>query len=48
LFEDLFSLTVMQHLRGEQSNAAMVMLLVVPGEELLAKGTRILDGAVCF
>ena len=45
LLDDLASPAVMQHLRGEQGDAAVMMLVVVPGEELLAKGAGIFDGA---
>jgi hypothetical protein len=44
-FDDLAGQAVVQHLRGQQGDAAVVMVVVVPGEELLANGTRVLDGA---
>ncbi len=43
LLDDLAGQAVMQHLRGQQGDAAVVMLAVVPGEELPAEGARIFD-----
>ncbi len=37
LFDNFFCLTVVQRLRGEQGDAAVMVVLVVPREELLAK-----------
>ena len=34
--------------RRQQRDATVAMLLVIPGEEILAKGTAILDGAEPF
>jgi hypothetical protein len=39
LLDDLFSHAVVQHLRGQQGDPAVMMFVVVPGKELLAKGT---------
>src|SRR5665213_472351 len=35
----------MQHVRRQQSDSAVMVFVVVPGEEALAKGTCILDGS---
>jgi len=48
VLDDLPDHVVMQHLRSEQGDPAVVMLVVVPGKELLAKGTCVLDGAEPF
>jgi len=37
--------SVVQHFRGQQGDPAVMMFVVVPGKERLAKGTRVLDGA---
>ena len=39
LLDHLASNSVVQHLRGQQGDPAVMMLVVVPGEELLAEGT---------
>src|SRR3954451_16000659 len=43
--DELGSLAVVHCCRREQLQGGMMVLVVVPGEELLAKNTRILDGA---
>ncbi len=45
LLDDLPGHAVMQHLRRQQGDAAVMMLMVVPGKERLAKITRVLDGS---
>jgi hypothetical protein len=45
LAENLVGPPVVQHPRREQAYAAVMVLGVVPGEESLAKATRVLDGA---
>src|ERR1019366_10920 len=35
----------MEHIRRQQGDSAVMMVVVVPGEEALAKGTCVLDGA---
>jgi hypothetical protein len=35
----------MQHIRRQQRDSAVMVVVVVPGEEALTKGTCILDGA---
>ena len=45
LLDDLARHAVMQHVRGQQGDSAMVMILVVPRKELLAKGACIFNGA---
>ncbi len=35
----------MQHIRGQQRDSAVMVLVVVPGKELLTKGPCIFDGA---
>jgi len=45
VFDDLGGHAVMQRFRGEQGDAAVMMLAVVPSEELPAKGACVLDGA---
>jgi hypothetical protein len=39
---------IVKHGGREQADAGMAMLLVVPGEEVLAKGAGILDGPETF
>ena len=36
---------VVQHFRGQQGDPAVMMFVVVPAKERLAKGTKVLDGA---
>ena len=43
LLEDVIGLTIVDHGRGEQSDAGMPMLLVVPGEEKLRMDAAVLD-----
>ncbi len=42
LCPDVWGLPIMDHGRGEQAEAGMTMLLVVPEEKLLAEGTAVL------
>ena len=35
----------MEHIRRQQRDSAVMVVVVVPGEEALTKGTCILDGA---
>lgn len=44
LLEDLVSLAIVDDLRGEETDAGMPVLLVVPGEEELRKRVAVLDG----
>jgi hypothetical protein len=48
LLNDRASDAVVPHFRGEQGYAAVMMLVVVPGKELLAKGACVLDAAEAF
>lgn len=41
---DLVRHAVVDHRRGEQADATVTMLIVVPGEELPAEGACLLDG----
>ena len=43
--QDGLGLAEMNHGRGQQADAGVAMLLVVPVEELLAKGATVLDAA---
>lgn len=43
LLEDLVSLAIVDDLRGEETDAGMPVLLVVPGEEELRKRVAVLD-----
>ena len=45
LFDDLPGHAVMQHLRRQQGDSAVMMLMVVPGKERLAKIPRVFDGS---
>ena len=45
LADHLRSHSVVQHLRCQHGDAAVMMLLVVPGKEGLGEGTGVLDGA---
>ena len=40
--------TIVNHGRGEKAEPGMAMLLVVPGEELLREGPRVLQRAEAF
>ena len=43
LLEDVVSLAIVDDLRGEETDAGMPLLLVVPGEEELRKRVAVLD-----
>jgi hypothetical protein len=45
LFADSFSQAVVDDGRGEESQGAVVVLVVVPGEEDVTEGTAVLDRA---
>jgi hypothetical protein len=45
LLEDLFHAAVMQHIRCQRCDSAVMVLVVVPRDKALAKGACILDGA---
>ena len=45
LLDDLLGHAVVQRFRGQQGDAAVAVLAVIPGEKLLAEGARVLDGS---
>ena len=48
LFDGSGRESMVNHGQGEQAESAMAMLLVVPGEELLAEGPGVLQRAEAF
>ena len=45
LLDDLCGHAVMEHIRCQQGDSAVMVFMVIPGEESLAKGACVLDGA---
>ena len=45
LLDDLWCHAVMEHVRRQQSDSAVMVFVVVPREEALTKNARILDGS---
>jgi hypothetical protein len=43
--QDGLGLSKVNHGRGEQADAGMTMLFVIPGEKLLTEGAAVLDAA---
>ena len=43
LLDDLCGHAVMEHIRCQQRDSAVMVFVVVPGKKALAKGTRIFD-----
>src|SRR5438552_1622549 len=43
--QNVFGLTEMHHRRGQQGDARVAMLFVVPLKEVLTKGSTVLNGA---
>lgn len=48
LLDDGRSLAIVDHSRGEELDAGMTVLLVVPSEKLLAEAAAVLDTAEAF